>query len=57
MPDPVSVIITCFNLERFIGEAVRSVEEQDYGGIIQLVVVDDCSTDRSRDLIKKNSRY
>ncbi|NIJ41638.1 hypothetical protein FHS78_001928 [Parvibaculum indicum] len=47
MPDPVSVVVTCYNLERFIGEAIRSVREQDYEGEIQIVVIDDCSTDRS----------
>lgn len=51
MPDPVSVVITCYNLESFIGEAIRSVREQDYAGEIQIVVVDDFSTDRSREIL------
>tara|TARA_R100001132_G_C3272065_1_gene94157 strand:+ start:2561 stop:3556 length:996 start_codon:yes stop_codon:yes gene_type:complete len=51
MNSPVSVIITCYNLERYIGAAINSVHEQDYAGEIQIVVVDDCSTDRSVDIL------
>lgn len=47
MSEPVSVIITCYNLERFIGEAIHSVKEQSYKGDVQIVVVDDYSTDQS----------
>jgi glycosyltransferase involved in cell wall biosynthesis len=51
MNSSVSVIITCYNLERYIGAAINSVLEQDYAGDIQIVVVDDCSTDRSPDIL------
>lgn len=51
MRDPVSVVITCYNLERYISQAIRSVLEQDYDGEIQIVVVDDRSTDRSSDIL------
>lgn len=51
MNSPVSVIITCYNLERYIDAAINSVREQDYAGDIQIVVVDDCSTDRSIDIL------
>lgn len=51
MRNPVSVVITCYNLERFIDEAILSVREQDYEGEIQIVVVDDCSTDRSPEIL------
>jgi len=53
MSDPVSVIITCYNLERYISEAIRSVRDQDYAGEIQLIVVDDFSTDRSREILTR----
>jgi glycosyltransferase involved in cell wall biosynthesis len=45
---PVSIVVTCYNLERFIGDAIRSALAQDYGGELELIVVDDCSTDASR---------
>jgi glycosyltransferase involved in cell wall biosynthesis len=50
---PVSVVLTCYNLEQYIGDAIRSVLAQDYEGEMEIVVVDDCSTDRSREEIAK----
>lgn len=44
----VSVIITCFNLARYLGASIESVLEQEGGGPHQVIVVDDCSTDDSR---------
>jgi glycosyltransferase involved in cell wall biosynthesis len=52
MADSVSVVITCYNLERYIGDAISSVRKQDYAGQIQIIVVDDRSTDRSRDILR-----
>lgn len=45
----VSVIIPCLNRERFIGEAIDSALAQ---GDIQVIVVDDGSTDRSWAMIR-----
>ena len=47
-----SVIIPCYNHERFIGEAIRSVLEQDHPDL-ELVVVDDGSTDGSIEAIER----
>lgn len=47
-----SVIIPCYNHERFIGEAIRSVLEQDHSDL-ELVVVDDGSTDGSIEVIER----
>lgn len=47
-----SVIITCYNLERFIGEAIHSVLDQQFVDGAQIVVVDDCSTDGSAAIIQ-----
>jgi glycosyltransferase involved in cell wall biosynthesis len=47
----VSVVITCYNLERFIAEAIESVLAQRDVGEVDIVVVDDCSTDKSADII------
>lgn len=46
----VSVIIPCFNSEKFIDISIRSVYEQDYS-YIELIVVDDGSTDNSKERI------
>lgn len=46
----VSVVISCFNYERFVGEAIRSALEQDSSDT-EVIVVDDGSEDRSREVI------
>jgi len=52
MNEPVSVIITCYNLEKYIQEAVQSVISQDYAGEVEIIVVDDHSTDGSRSILQ-----
>ncbi len=46
----VSVIIPNYNHARFLKERFRSIMEQDYDNI-QLIVLDDCSSDDSIDVI------
>ncbi len=47
----VSVICLCYNHERFVEEAIRSVLNQTHKNI-QLIVVDDASTDNSVNVIR-----
>ena len=51
----VSVICLCYNHERFVEHAIESVLKQTYSNI-ELIVVDDASTDGSRDVIIKASK-
>ncbi|MEO1180761.1 MAG: glycosyltransferase, partial [Cyanobacteria bacterium J06636_28] len=50
----VSVIISNYNYGRFITEAIESVLNQTYSNV-ELIVVDDGSTDNSRDIIQSYS--
>lgn len=48
--DLISVIMPCFNARTFVEQAVRSALDQDYGNV-ELIVVDDGSTDGSRAIL------
>ena len=48
----VTVIVTAFNYERFVGQALSSVAAQSYT-CFECVVVDDCSTDGTRREIER----
>ena len=56
MSEVVSVVITCYNLEKYIGSSIESVLNQDYSKEGDVVVIDDCSTDRSAEIIKTYSK-
>jgi glycosyltransferase involved in cell wall biosynthesis len=51
----VSVICLCYNHERFIAEALDSVLAQTYPNL-EIIVVDDCSTDYSVEVIEEYLR-
>lgn len=46
-----SIIIDNYNYDRFLGEAIDSALNQDYQNV-EVIVVDDGSTDKSREIIK-----
>ena len=52
----ISVIIGTYNYGRYIEEAVDSVLAQDYAGPIELIVVDDGSTDDTETRLAKYGR-
>lgn len=47
----ISVIIPCHNNEKTVARAINSVLTQTYGNF-ELIVIDDCSTDNSAQIIK-----
>lgn len=52
----VTIVINNYNYSQFISEAIESVLNQSYSNI-ELIVVDDGSTDNSREVISKYSNY
>jgi glycosyltransferase involved in cell wall biosynthesis len=53
--DPLSkasVIIPCYNAEKYIGQAIESVLNQTYNNF-ELIIINDGSTDRSENIIKE----
>lgn len=50
MGNKISVIMPCYNSERYLGEAVDCVLNQTYPNV-ELIVVDDGSTDRSLEIL------
>lgn len=51
MSVPFTIIMPCYNAGLYVREALESVLHQDYEGDLQLIVVDDCSTDNSLEVI------
>lgn len=48
----ISIVVTSYNVEKYIEEALRSCMCQTYKDL-EIIVVDDCSTDSSKEIIKK----
>lgn len=53
----ISVIIPCYNCEKWIIKCIESIKNQDYQGEIEIICVDDCSNDNTIQIIRnyKNS--
>jgi dolichol-phosphate mannosyltransferase len=52
----LSIVIPAFNEERFIGtllERIRAVNLEPYGLVKEIIVVDDCSRDRTADAVRQ----
>ena len=50
----ISIIMAAYNAEKTIEEAIESVINQTYNGW-ELIIVDDCSTDRTETIVKQFS--
>ncbi|HEY1042870.1 MAG TPA: glycosyltransferase [Telluria sp.] len=47
-----SIVMPVYNGERYLAESIRSVLDQDCADL-ELIVVDDCSSDRSTDIVQE----
>jgi len=56
MSEPrVSVIVPCYNMQAYLGQAIQSVQAQTFSGW-ELLLIDDASTDGTRGLIQEAAR-
>ncbi len=54
MAEPlVSVALISYDQEKFIGQALNSILMQEFDGAMEVVVADDCSTDRTAGIIER----
>ena len=56
-PEPVSIIIPCYNASTTIGKTIESLLKLDYPkNMLEIIIVDDKSTDNSVEVIKRYVR-
>ncbi|WP_051633852.1 glycosyltransferase family 2 protein [Bacillus sp. UNC41MFS5] len=49
----LSVVIPNYNNAKYIKKCIESIFEQSYSGVFQVIIVDDCSTDNSIQVIEE----
>ncbi|MCF7910478.1 glycosyltransferase family 2 protein [Candidatus Pacearchaeota archaeon] len=49
----ISIVIPCYNEESTIGNTIKHHLKSKYRGLKKIIVVDDCSTDKSYEIAKK----
>ncbi|WIV12388.1 glycosyltransferase [Proteiniborus sp. MB09-C3] len=50
---PITIVIACHNEESRIRETLSYVAKQDYAGNIKIIVVDNCSSDKTADMARQ----
>lgn len=56
MASSVGIYMPCFNVERYIEKSIESIKKQTYSDW-ELVILDDCSTDRTHEIACKYYDY
>lgn len=52
MDDKISIVVTVYNSEKYIEKCLKSIKEQTYKNL-EIVIVNDGSTDKSKNIIEK----
>ena len=52
----LSIVVPCYNEAESIGETIQRLLDSNYKGLKKIIVVDDCSTDNSYEVIKKYAK-
>lgn len=52
----VTVLVFTYNQEKFVAQALDSILMQEFDGNYEIVVADDCSTDRTREILLEYQR-
>lgn len=56
-PEPVSIIVPCYNAEKSIGGVIASLQKLNYPkDMIEIIVVDDRSKDNSTEVVRQHMR-
>ncbi len=53
-PPPVSLIMATYNEQKRIEETLRSLRHQNYRGLLEIIMIDDGSTDETRDIVSRS---
>ena len=51
-----TVVVSCYNQERYIVECLDSILSQEINFECEVIVSDDCSTDRTQEVLLEYSR-
>ncbi len=52
MKDLITVVVPCYNVEKYVEKCIDSIMNQTYKNL-EIILVEDCSTDNTYDIIKK----
>lgn len=53
MQKKISIVLITYNHEYYIEDALKGILMQDFGNILELIIADDASTDKTREIINK----